>query len=110
MDQTEKPELNKSAKIILFCTIILVVFLSFAMWFMWNNLKELSTSPFLIGAQKTAQVNNAPDVLCTCRVKNINPGLDPVFYFNTTDIWNDQKNKMPFDFNAPIEVVQDGSG
>ena len=104
MDQIEKPHLSASAKIILWCTIILVVFLSFSMFFMWKYAKDLSQSPFVLGAKKTAEANNAEDVSCSCMVIGApyKPGFNPSFSFNSQGI-SDATNQFDFsDFKGGV--------
>lgn len=104
---TEKQPMNSSAKIILTCTILLVVVLSATMLFMWKNIRELSLSPLTIGAQKISDVNNGADVSCSCRVGR---GLSGTIYFNTTSVWNDRSQQIGFNLNSTIAVVENGSG
>jgi hypothetical protein len=95
---SERTGLSGSAKTILACTIILVVFLSFAMFFMWKYLGELSGSPLVVGAQKTAEANDATDVMCTCQIFGRYDGQTPNFYFNTSSIWNDPPKRIERDY------------
>lgn len=88
MTEEQKPGLSGSAKIILACTIILVVFLSGAMYFMWSYLQELSQSPFTIGAERIAKVNDAEDLMCSCHLTGTWK-QNTQFYFNSTSMWND---------------------
>lgn len=80
-------KMNTNMKVILGCTVALVVFLSFAMYFMWIHLEELSASPLVYGAKKVAEGNGAEDVRCSCQL--IGSAKLP-FHFNTTNIWSDQ--------------------
>lgn len=84
-----KEGMSLNVKIILGCTIALIVFLSGAMFFMFSYLNELSDSPFVIGAQKTAQSSGADDVYCSCQLiglanKDLYPFKDPTFSFNSS--------------------------
>lgn len=84
-----KSSLSSSAKIILLCTILLIVFLSGAMIFMWSYLQELSGSPLIVGARKVAQANGAEDLMCTCQLVGVRDTFQsPTFYFNTTRVWD----------------------
>lgn len=84
--QTEKPKepkrLNPNIKIILVCTILLVLTLSISMYFMFKHLNELSKSPFVYGATQTSKLNNNSEVFCSCSVNN------KEFYFNQTGLYN----------------------
>jgi hypothetical protein len=93
----EQPKLgmNINAKIILSCTITLVIFLSGAMFYMFHYLDELSKSPFTMGAIKTVEVNNAEDLLCSCSLIGATSYYqDRNFYFNTTTVWSNGEDYL----------------
>ena len=78
-----------NAKIILGCTIVLIIFLSGSMYFMWKHLDALTHSPLTYGAEKTAELSNADDLICNCRLVGgeVAPNQDRSFSFNSTNIW-----------------------
>lgn len=86
-----KQGISTSAKVILICTILLVVFLSSSMYIMFKYVTELTNSPLIYGANKIAKINHATDVSCSCLVSGTSSRTNPEFYFNTTDLWNDPK-------------------
>lgn len=89
----QSPGISTNAKIILACTIALIIFLSGAMFFMWKYLDEMTSSPFVYGAHKTSQANGGAPLQCTCSLQK---GIQQsTFYFNSTDLWN-EPDKEPF--------------
>lgn len=91
MDLEAPQGMSINAKIILGCTITLIIFLSGAMIFMWKHIEELTASPFTYGAKKTSQAYQGSPVMCTCQVETYGkPGqqFDNTFGFNTTHVWN----------------------
>lgn len=100
--------LSGSARVILACTIILVVFLSASMFFMWSYLQDLSQSPLNVGARKVAEANGVDDVMCTCQLSGIaSPFQDPTFYFNTTTIWSNPKTpSKPSEINFSNFILE----
>lgn len=100
---TIKPGLSLNAKIILACTIALVLFLSGSMIFMWKYFHELTSSPFTIGAEKIVEKNSAEGLTCSCQLEGINRAYkDSKFYFNTTTIWSEGEDyKTPGDLGYP---------
>lgn len=83
----ESDSMSKNAKIILGCTIALIVFLTFAMGYMFMYLNELTNSPLILGAEKTANQPYVEDLLCTCHY-NLKGELQ-TFNFNSTSLWSD---------------------
>lgn len=85
----ERKGLSSNAKIILLCTILLIVFLSGSMIFMWSYLQELTHSPLTLGAKKMAEINEAKDVMCSCDIVDDFGARERGFYFNSSDIWTE---------------------
>lgn len=95
MWKRERIEMKTETKIILGCTIILIIFLTFSMMFMLKHIDQLTENPFVYGAKRTSEVNNGSDVICSCYVS----GKDEGFSFNQEglniqtlkggDIWNE---------------------
>lgn len=80
--------MNTNVKVILICTILLVLTLSISMTYMFKHIKELTSSPFVYGAKKTASINNNQEVLCSCSVNN------KYFYFNQTGMYQGSKQDI----------------
>lgn len=89
--QMTKKSVNPNTWIILICTILIVVFMSFALYYMAKHVSALRDSPFTYGAQKTSESNDGADVSCACTVAGNNQLQSKMFFFNSTSIWQESK-------------------
>lgn len=60
--------MRKEIWIILICTIILVVFLSYTLYVMGKHFEELSTNPLTYSVRKLSEKNGDVPTFCSCNV------------------------------------------
>lgn len=109
-EETPKPQrrVNFNTWIILGCVLLLTAVMSISMYYMITHVRELTGSPFVYGAQKTSELYDGADVMCSCRIGIPTTNsfgretVDPNFYFNTTGTWTDkhERRSIAQDFNA----------